>query len=64
MFVRPLYFDRYGRIVATLDLDKLPVHKLMIELGCAWHVYRHSQSDQLELLHEDTKKQKKGALVT
>ena len=60
VFIRPLYHDRYKRLVATVELEKNSIDKILIQLGCAWHLYSYSQSDYLELIQSEAKDSKKG----
>lgn len=60
VFVRPLYYDRYERLVAQIDTDKVDVNTLMIHLGCAWHIFRYSHSELWEEYQQEAKALKKG----
>ncbi len=60
VFVRPLYYDRYERLVAQIDIEKVNANILMVKLGCAWHLYRYSQSDLWQDYHNEAKAAKKG----
>lgn len=60
VFVRPLYYDNYKRLIAVVQINKNDVHTMMVKHGCAWQDPQYSKSMLLEKRQKFAKKHEVG----
>jgi micrococcal nuclease len=52
--------DRYGRVLARLEIDGLNVNRQMVEDGLAWHFTRYSDDEGLAAAEREARAAKRG----